>query len=150
MQSPEGSARWRHHIKRGNAPWDISSFQRRDFGFTAAIWLTSGYISRSNTNIQLNIFEILAESERFIVRRAWKWAPVTSTNGPDAQPVIDGELGAERLRHCSGGTVKGRHWESAELETGSAEKLSFAAMFWKWLNTNRETAFSVSVSLFTC
>lgn len=45
------------------------------------------------------------------------------------QPVIDGELRAEQLCHCGGGSdvVKVRHSESGELETGSA-KQSFAAL----------------------
>lgn len=43
-------------MKWGDSFWDISSFQCRDFGFTAARPLTSGDISRSNTNIKLNIW----------------------------------------------------------------------------------------------
>lgn len=103
---------------KGNSFWDISAIQCRDFGFTAAHSMTSRYISQSNTNIELNIWNFSRVWKIYCLAGAWKWAPLTSTNGPDTHPLIDGELAAGRLSSCRGSAIKVRHSESGGLETG--------------------------------
>lgn len=103
---------------KGNSFWDISAIQCRDFGFTAAHSMRSRYISQSNTNIELNIWNFSRVWKIYCLAGAWKWAPLTSTNGPDTHPLIDGELAAGRLSSCRGSAIKVRHSESGGLETG--------------------------------
>lgn len=114
---------------RGRTSQEVKAFLHFSAGALDSLQLLGWQVNiyHRATQTSSSIFEISAQSERFIVWPAWKWAPLTSTNGPDARPVIDGEFRGEQLRHCSGGPMT--EWDAQGAESwrsrGRTGKLSF-------------------------